>query len=67
MFGGKRMSLLKFYIILTVLGILIDILGLILSNNQASTEEVAFCLIAAILFLIIGIRGLIGKIKSYIE
>ena len=61
------MSLLKFYIILTVLGILIDILGLILSNNQASTEEVAFCLIAAILFLIIGIRGLIGKIKSYIE
>jgi len=67
MFGGKRMSLLKFYIILTVLGILIDILGLILSNNQASTEEVAFCLIIAILFLIIGIRGLIGKIKSYIE
>ena len=61
------MSLLKFYIILIVLGILIDILGLILSNNQASTEEVAFCLIAAILFLIIGIRGLIGKIKSYIE
>jgi len=61
------MSLLKFYIILTVLGILIDILGLILSNNQASTEEVAFCLIIAILFLIIGIRGLIGKIKSYIE
>ena len=61
------MSFLKFYIILIVLGILIDILGLILSNNQASTEEVAFCLIAAILFLIIGIRGLIGKIKSYIE
>ena len=61
------MSLLKFYLILTVLGILIDILGLILSNNQASIEPVAFCLITAVLFLIIGIRGLIGKIKAYIE
>ena len=61
------MSLLKFYLILTVLGILIDILGLILSKNQASTEQIAFCLIAAVLFLIIGIRGLIGKIKAYIE
>ena len=59
------MSLLKFYLILTVLGILIDILGLILSNNQAAAEPIAFCLITAILFLIIGIRGLIGKVKDY--
>ncbi|HSX10046.1 MAG TPA: hypothetical protein VLF93_07875 [Candidatus Saccharimonadales bacterium] len=48
-----------------MLGILIDILGLILSNNQASTEQIAICLITAILFLIVGIRGLINKIKAY--
>jgi len=59
------MTLLKFYLILTVLGILIDILVIILSNNQASTEQVTVCLIIAILLLIIGIRGLVVKIKSY--
>ena len=61
------MSLLKFYLILTVLGILIDILGLILCNNHGTTEQIACCLIIAVLFLIIGIRGLIGKIKAYVE
>lgn len=62
-----RMSLLKFYFVLTVLGILIDILGLILSSNQASTEQVAFCFIIAVLCLIIGVRGLVLKVKSYVE
>lgn len=56
---------LKIYLILTVLGILIDILGLILSNNPAATEQVAFCFITSVLFLIIGIRGLVGIFKDY--
>lgn len=59
------MSFLKFYVILIVLGILIDILGLILWNNQAIAEQIIICLVIAILFLIIGIRGLIGKMKDY--
>jgi len=59
------MSFLKFYVILTVLGILIDILGIILSNNQASAEQLAVCFITSILCLIIGIRGLVGKFNSY--
>lgn len=60
------MSFLKLYIILTALGVLIDILGLILSNNQATVEQLALCLITSVIFLIIGIRGLIGKVKEYI-
>jgi hypothetical protein len=59
------MSLFKFYTILTVLGILLNILGLVLSNNQAPVEQMAFCFIVSVLLLIIGIRGLIGKFKAY--
>ncbi len=59
------MTLLNFYIILTVLGTLLHILVLILVNNQGTTEQMAFCFITGILFLIIGIRGLVVKFKSY--
>ncbi len=59
------MNLLNFYVILTVLGILLDIFVLVLANNQATTEILAFCLIIGILCLIIGIRGIAGKFKAY--
>lgn len=61
----KGMSFFRFYIILTLLGVFIDILGLILSYNQAPTELLAICFITSVLFLIIGIRGIAGKLKSY--
>jgi hypothetical protein len=59
------MSFLKFYLILTVLGILIDVLGLILSSNPDATEQVIFCFITSVLLLIIGIRGLVNIFKDY--
>ncbi len=59
------MTLLNVYVILTVLGILLNILVLILGNNQGTTEQMAFCFVTGILFLIIGIRGIVVKFKSY--
>jgi hypothetical protein len=58
------MDLFVIYLILIVLGALMDFLGIILSNYQATPEQLAICFITSILFLIIGIRGLIGKYKS---
>ena len=58
------MDLFVFYLILTVLGALIDFLAIFLIPFQATNEILAICLITSILFLIIGIRGLIGKYKA---
>jgi len=58
------MDLFVIYLILTALGVLIDFLGIFLIIYQATTEQLAVCFITSILFLIIGIRGLIGKYKS---
>lgn len=59
------MNLLRFYIILTIIGALLDVLVLILSNNQGTAEQMAVCFVASILFLIIGIRGIANKFKAY--
>ena len=59
------MNLLNFYIILTILGILLDILVIVLANNQGTTEQMAFSFILSILFLFIGIRGIANKFKKY--
>jgi len=58
------MDLFVFYLILIGLGGLIDLLGIFLIAFQATNEQLAICFITSILFLIIGIRGLIGKYKS---
>jgi UDP-N-acetylmuramyl pentapeptide phosphotransferase/UDP-N-acetylglucosamine-1-phosphate transferase len=62
-----RMSFLKFYLILTGLGILIDILVIILCNSNASNEQILICLIVAVLFLVIGLTGSIRKIIENLE
>jgi hypothetical protein len=59
------MSLLQFYISLIVLGLLLDIAGIVLGNNGGTVEQLAFCFIVSVLLLIVGIRGVAGKLKAY--
>lgn len=59
------MSLLNFYVILIILGLVLEVFVLVLNNNQAATEQIAFCFVAGIIFLIFGIRGVVGKLKAY--
>lgn len=59
------MSLLNFYSLLILIGIIFDIAGFIVGINQGKVEQLAFCFIASVLFLVIGIRGVAGKLKAY--
>ena len=58
------MDLFVVYLILIGLGVLTDFVGIFLIIYHATNEQLAICFITSILFLIIGIRGLIGKYKS---
>lgn len=59
------MSLLNFYTMLAVLGLLLNIAAIVLYNSEGAVEFIAFCVIAGDIFLFFGIRGVIGKFKSY--
>ncbi len=59
-----KMSFLKFYLILTGLGILLDIVVVILCNIDAPTEQILFFFIIAVLCLFI---GLINSIRKIVE
>lgn len=60
-----KMSLLNFYTILAVLGLVLNIVAIVLGNNQGTPEAMAFCVITGLIFLLIGVRGIAGKLKSY--
>lgn len=59
------MSLLSFYTLLVVLGLFLNVVAVVMVNSQVAVEIVTFCVILGDIMLFFGIRGLIGKFKSY--